>query len=148
MDDVPPLRALLTTILAGGLIVGVFLAVLVPTAGILLSAQKFKSTIKLSDLAQRSTVYDSQDHVIAVLGSTNREDVTLHVVPKILRNAVIAVEDKTFWHNDGVDLNAVVRAALKNATSGEIEQGGSTISQQLVKNRILSPKRDINRKVR
>ena len=40
------------------------------------------------------------------------------------------------------------RAALKNLTSGEIEQGGSTISQQLVKNRILSPKRDLNRKIR
>src|SRR5262249_24818074 len=47
-----------------------------------------------------------------------------------------------------VDLAAVARAALKNLTSGEIEQGGSTISQQLVKNRILSPKRDLNRKIR
>jgi penicillin-binding protein 1A len=148
MDDVPPLRALLTTIVAGGLVVGVFLAALVPSAGILISAQKFSDNIKLSDLAQRSTVYDSQDHVIAVLGSTNREDVPLNVVPKILRDAVIAVEDKTFWSNDGVDLNAVVRAALKNATSGQIEQGGSTISQQLVKNRVLTPKRDIHRKVR
>ena len=63
-------------------------------------------------------------------------------------NAVIATEDRTFWTNDGIDLGAVFRAFLTNVTSGRIEQGGSTITQQLVKNRILTPKRDVNRKVK
>ena len=64
------------------------------------------------------------------------------------QDAVIATEDRTFWTNDGIDLGAVFRAFLTNVTSGEIEQGGSTITQQLVKNRILTPKRDVNRKIR
>jgi membrane peptidoglycan carboxypeptidase len=148
-DGTPPLQALLTTILAGGVVVGVFLAALLASGGILIGAQDFTNDIgPLRDLAQRSTVYDAQGNVIAVLGTLNREEVRLREVPKILRNAVIAVEDKTFWTNDGVDFNAVLRAFLKNVTSGEIEQGGSTITQQLVKNRILTPKRDLNRKVR
>ena len=63
-------------------------------------------------------------------------------------NAVIATEDRTFWTNDGIDLGAVFRAFLTNVTSGQIEQGGSTITQQLVKNRILTPKRDVNRKIK
>ena len=63
-------------------------------------------------------------------------------------NAVIATEDQTFWTNDGIDLGAVFRAFVTNVTSGGIEQGGSTITQQLVKNRILSPARDVNRKVK
>jgi penicillin-binding protein 1A len=144
----PPVRALLTTILAGGLVVGLFLAALLLSTGILVDAQEFRSGIALRDLQQRSTVFDSKGNVIARLGSLNREEVTLDEVPKILQNAVIAVEDKTFWTNEGVDINAVARAFVKNLTSGEIEQGGSTITQQLVKNRILSPKRDIKRKVK
>ena len=83
-----------------------------------------------------------------MLGLQNREAVPLTRCPQILVNAVIATEDKTFWKNDGIDLASVFRAALKNFTSGKIEQGGSTITQQLVKNRILSSKRDLNRKIR
>lgn len=148
MADRSPLRALLTTVLAGGLVVGIFLVALVMSTGILVDAQDFDSGIELRDLKQRSTVYNSAGGVVAVLGSLNREPVKLKEVPKILQNAVIAVEDKTFWSNEGVDFNAVARALLKNLTSGEIEQGGSTITQQLVKNRILTPKRDLKRKLR
>ena len=63
-------------------------------------------------------------------------------------NAVIATEDRSFWTNDGIDLGAVFRAFLTNVTSGRIEQGGSTITQQLVKNRLLTSKRDVNRKIK
>ena len=69
-------------------------------------------------------------------------------MPQRSINAVIATEDRSFWTNDGIDLGAVFRAFVTNVTSGEIEQGGSTITQQLVKNRILTPKRDVNRKVK
>jgi penicillin-binding protein 1A len=149
IDDLPPWQKLLATVVAGGLVLGIFIAALIGSAGIIASAPEYKESIdKLRDLAQRSTVYDAQGKVLGVLGTTNREEVPLSQVPKVLREAVIAVEDKTFWTNSGVDWNAVARAFVKNITSGEIEQGGSTITQQLVKNRILSPKRDVNRKVR
>jgi membrane peptidoglycan carboxypeptidase len=143
-------RALIVTVVVGGVAVGACLAALIPGAAQLAASHHYTSN-KIQDLkklAQRSTVYDSANNVIAVLGLENREDVAHDTVPLILQNAVIAVEDQTFWENDGVDLNAVVRAALKNLTSGEIEQGGSTITQQLVKNRILTSKQDINRKIK
>jgi penicillin-binding protein 1A len=143
-------RALLLTVVIGGVAVGACLAALIPGAETLVSSSHFTSDKlgKLRGLAQRSTVFDSKGNVLAQLGIINREDVKLEFVPKILQDAVISVEDKTFWHNDGVDINGVLRAALKNLTSGSIEQGGSTITQQLVKNRILTSKRDINRKIR
>ena len=145
-----PAQALVATIVAGGLVMAVCFAVLIPSLGMLAGAQRYstRGTLTLRGLAQRSTVVDAAGNQIAQLGTINREDVKLDAVPKILQDAVISVEDKTFWTNDGVDINSLLRAFLKNATSGEIEQGGSTITQQLVKNRILTSKRDINRKIR
>jgi penicillin-binding protein 1A len=143
-------RNFVITIVVGGVAVGACLAALLPALATVGAANHYTSDKlgNLRDLKQRSTVYDNANNVIAVLGEQNREDVALDQVPKLIQHAVIAVEDKTFWNNDGVDLNSTLRAFLKNLTSGEIEQGGSTITQQLVKNRILTNKRDINRKVR
>ena len=144
-----PARTLLTTIVAGGVVVGVCFGALLAGLSMLGSAQHYTTPeTKLRELDQRSTVYDAAGNRIAQLGTINREDVPLDEVPAILQNAVIAVEDKTFWTNDGVDVNGILRAFFENVTSGKIEQGGSTITQQLVKNRILSPKRDVNRKIR
>jgi len=144
------LGGLLLTIVVGGVVLGVCLAALIPSLGILVGATKYTTDLvtDLRDLSERSTVYDSAGNPIGVLGLENRQNVSLDEVPQVIIDAVVATEDKTFWENDGVDLPAVARAALKNLTSGEIQQGGSTISQQLVKNRILSPKRDLNRKIR
>jgi penicillin-binding protein 1A len=151
MRKVPSaLASFLVTIVVGGVAVGACLAALLPALATVGAANHYTSDRlgQLRDLKQRSTVYDSQNNVIAVLGEQNREDVNLDQVPKLIQNAVIAVEDKSFWTNDGIDLNSTARAFLKNIASGQIEQGGSTITQQLVKNRILTNKRDINRKVR
>jgi len=144
------LVGLFFTIVVGGIVIGVCLAALLPSLGIITSATEYETELvtDLRDLSERSTVYDAAGNEMGVLGLENRQNVTLDQVPQTVIDAVVATEDKTFWENDGVDLPAVARAALKNLTSGEIEQGGSTISQQLVKNRILSPKRDLNRKIR
>ena len=144
------LTGLLVTIVVGGIVIGVCLAALIPSLGIVTSAANYTTNLvtDLRDLSERSTVYDAAGNQIGVLGLENRQNVTLDEVPQVIIDAVVATEDKTFWTNEGVDLQSVARAALKNLTSGEIEQGGSTISQQLVKNRILSPKRDLNRKIR
>src|SRR6266540_3599183 len=143
-------RRLLLTVIIGGTAVGACLAALLPGAEVLATSHHYTSDKlgKLRDLAQRSTVYDSKGNQIAILGIQNRQEVPLSEVPQVLINAVVATEDKTFWTNDGIDLNAVFRAFVKNVTSGEIEQGGSTITQQLVKNRLLNNRRDINRKIR
>ena len=143
-------RNFLITIVVGGVVIGACLAALIP--GVLALAQANTSVsggvAPLRDLSQRSTVYDSAGNVIGILGTQNREQATLAEVPKIVQDAVISVEDRTFWTNDGIDLNGLARAFVTNLTSGKIEQGGSTITQQLVKNRILSSSRDVNRKVK
>ena len=83
------------------------------------------------------------------LGDLDRTPVDLSEVPKTLVDAVIATEDHTFFDNPGVDVRSSFRAFLSNVDSGGIGQGGSTITQQLIKNRYFTnPKRDLDRKVR
>ncbi|HEY6316393.1 MAG TPA: transglycosylase domain-containing protein [Acidimicrobiia bacterium] len=146
----PVASRLLTTILVGGVAIGACLAALLPGTAVFAKAYSYQSNAigKLRQLDQRSTVYDADGNVIGVLGTENRQDVRLAQVPKILQDAVISVEDHTFWTNDGIDLNGVFRAAVTNASSGQVLQGGSTITQQLVKQRILNSARTVNRKVK
>jgi len=66
--------------------------------------------------------------------------------PDHVWEAVLAAEDARFFDHAGVDARSVARAALANAKNGEVVQGGSTITQQLVKNRDLTPKRSMGRK--
>lgn len=67
-------------------------------------------------------------------------------IPENLRNAIIAAEDQRFFEHSGIDPRGIARAALANITGGEIRQGGSTITQQLVKNTFLTPERSFTRK--
>jgi penicillin-binding protein 1A len=81
-------------------------------------------------------------------GEENRETVALSRIPHTLRDAVVAIEDKRFWEHGGVDLRATLRAAYEDATKGRIVQGGSTITQQYIKNALLDSDRTLRRKVR
>lgn len=73
--------------------------------------------------------------------------VPLDRMPPRLLQAIVAVEDARFYSHPGFDLEAIARAALVNLQSGEIEEGGSTITQQLVKNLFLSPEQSLSRKI-
>ena len=77
-----------------------------------------------------------------------RHPVPLAAVPQHLVQAVLAAEDHRFFEHSGVDLRAVGRAVWVNVRRGELAQGGSTLTQQLVKNLVLTPKRTWGRKVR
>jgi len=126
-------------------------ALVVPGALLVAGAGEYRSSRaaeRFSRLAQRSIIYDSAGNVIGRIGLQDREYVELDEVPKLIQDAVVAVEDETFWENAGIDVNGLIRAARENIESGEVKQGGSTITQQLVKNRLLTPKRDIQRKLR
>ncbi len=59
-----------------------------------------------------------------------------------MRDAVVAVEDERFYQHSGVDFFAILRALWANVTNGEIVQGGSTITQQLIKNAFLTNEED------
>ncbi len=77
-----------------------------------------------------------------------RDYVTIDRIPEHVKNAFIAIEDRTFYRNIGIDPIGILRAMFQNITSGKIVAGGSTISQQLIKNLFLTPERSLSRKVK
>ena len=77
-----------------------------------------------------------------------RTPVPLKKIPERMQKATIAIEDENFYEHSGVDYGAIVRAAIKNVEAGEVKQGGSTITQQLVRNiYITDPEDTIERKI-
>jgi membrane peptidoglycan carboxypeptidase/cytoskeletal protein CcmA (bactofilin family) len=150
----PPLKPVAirfgALVLAGGVGLSVCVAALVPGMRSIASSEKFTGRLPpLKGLAQRTTVVAADGSPIGVLGDVDRQAVKLAEVPKVLVKAVIATEDQSFYSNSGIDPGGLARAFVENVTSGQIEQGGSTISQQVVKNRILgSRRRDVRQKVR
>jgi penicillin-binding protein 1B len=90
-----------------------------------------------------------EPEVITSVGDTPREEfrpVQLAEVPLTLLNAVLAAEDHRFFDHVGLDVHALARAAWANLRARKVRQGGSTITQQLVKNRLLSSERTFARK--
>jgi membrane peptidoglycan carboxypeptidase len=76
-----------------------------------------------------------------------QHSVPLAQIPVALVNATVAIEDKDFWTNNGVDFQAIARAALADASAGHLAQGGSTITQQLIKQNVLTSDPTFTRKI-
>jgi len=91
------------------------------------------------ETAQSSRIYDRNGVLITELrGEQNRTDVTdINVIPDVVLNAVVAIEDERFYEHSGVDVKAILRAARSNVSAGGISEGGSTITQQYVGNVFL-----------
>ena len=85
-------------------------------------------------LAVRSTITASDGTLLARLFRQNRALVDADEIPSVLEDAVLAAEDARFFEHAGYDVRAIARAALVNLDEGEAQQGGSTITQQYVKN--------------
>jgi penicillin-binding protein 1A len=104
-----------------------------------------------SDIATaRSTiVFDRNNKVIARLhAEADRVDIPFEEMPEHLRRAVIAAEDHDFYRHGGVSLPSMIRAAFVNVTGLGVRQGGSTITQQYVKNAYVGRERTLWRKVK
>lgn len=100
-------------------------------------------------LAQTSRIFDARGELITPLhAEEDRVVVPLKDIPQVLQDAVIAIEDQRFWQHRGVDVKAILRAAYVNASTGHIEEGGSTITQQYVKQRMLTNEQTFSRKIR
>jgi penicillin-binding protein 1A len=108
------------------------------------------SELKPVDKGQLSVVYAADGSRLGFIQSdVQRRVIPWRNIPVDLRRATVAIEDERFYKHDGVDLNAIVRAGIKNLESGKTVQGGSTITQQLVRALyIKDPKRDFARKIR
>ena len=146
-----PLRLLVVLIIAGaGLALGIGLLApevkAVFTAG---EAGDEATLLQLEEFSQRTDVYARDGSLLAVLhAEENRQPVTLDAIPQLVQNAILDVEDDRFWQHGGVDLRSTLRAVRANVSAGSVRQGGSTITQQLVKNALLTPERSVSRKVR
>ena len=92
------------------------------------------------------TVYSADGQIIGVYGEQRREFTKINDFPDILKNAVIAAEDKRFYEHWGVDLWGIARAAISNIVAGGVQSGASTITQQVAKNFYLSSERTFTRK--
>jgi penicillin-binding protein 1A len=106
--------------------------------------------LKPIDKGSTSKIYAADGHLLGYVQSDQiRTPIGWSRMPAVLRQATVAIEDQRFYHHGGVDYESIVRAALRDVTSGKKLQGGSTITQQLVRNLyIRSPKRDLKRKIR
>src|SRR5215211_3624526 len=106
--------------------------------------------LKPADKGQLSVVYAVDGSRLGFIQSdVLRRVIPWRDIPVALRRATVAIEDERFYKHGGVDLSAIVRAGIKNLESGKTVQGGSTITQQLVRALyIKDPKRDFSRKIR
>lgn len=86
---------------------------------------------------QRSVILAADKTPIATLYSENRITVPLSQVPQVVKDAILAIEDARFYQHPGVDVHGIARAWWANRTTSNTVQGGSTITQQLVKNILL-----------
>jgi penicillin-binding protein 1A len=104
----------------------------------------------LKDLTNKpvSTIYGINDQVVYVVVPDNKISVPYARVPRHVREAFLAAEDADFFTHRGVDLKSIVRALAVNVMHGRVVQGGSTITQQVIKTLILGPEKSMLRKVR
>jgi penicillin-binding protein 1A len=108
------------------------------------------SELKPIDKGESSVIYAADGSRLGYVQSDEiRTPIDWDDMPADLRNATVAIEDENFYKHGGVDYGAIVRAGLKNLESGKSLQGGSTITQQLVRALyIRDPERNIQRKIR
>jgi penicillin-binding protein 2A len=98
-------------------------------------------------LRQTTVIYDKDGDVATKVATNRTEGVKVNELPDHVKNAVIAIEDERFYEHNGFDIKGIARAFIKNLFAGRITGGGSTLTQQLTKNALLSPEQTYKRKI-
>ncbi|MEJ1112314.1 MULTISPECIES: transglycosylase domain-containing protein [unclassified Kribbella] len=144
------IRALVTflivSVMSGALAAGLA----VPFAGMAgLGSEKVVETVQtlpreleIEPVAVRSRILAADGTLIATLYEQNRVPVSLSYISPIMRKAIIAIEDSRFYEHGALDLKGTLRAMVRNQTEGEVQQGGSTITQQYVKLSLIEKARN------
>lgn len=134
---------------AGVMCVFVAVAALVGMFSYYGSDPRLPQISKLEDFhpKQVTRILDRTGAPIGELGLEKRTVVPFSAIPKVLINAVVAAEDADYFHHEGIDYRGMLRAFIENVLRGRTAQGGSTITQQVVKTMLLSPERTMRRKV-
>jgi len=95
-----------------------------------------------------TTVYARDGQVLGHFYREKRFLVSHENMPDLVKRAFLAAEDDSFYDHDGVDPKAIFRAFIKNMRAGSIRQGGSTITQQIIKRLLLSSEKSYERKIK
>lgn len=107
-----------------------------------------KNFTSSENYAVSTQIFDRNGQLLyEVYGDENRLPIDIETLPEHVLQATIAIEDKKFYRHHGLDLRGLIRATVNNLTGGNT-QGGSTITQQLVKNALLSKEKTLNRKIK
>jgi penicillin-binding protein 1A len=130
------------------LVAGIW-ALLIVAGAVAWYAYDLPEVDKVADASRKPsvTLLAADGTTLASYGHLYGETVSLGELPQVVPQAVMAVEDRRFYHHPGIDPIGLARAMLANVRAGAIVQGGSTITQQLAKNLFLTPERTIKRKV-
>jgi len=136
------LAAFLTLFLAGVIILTIIIAILS------IGLPDVRDIDKLS-VAQSTTIYDREGNVLYVKhGEENRKYISYEEMSEQIINATVSIEDDEFWKHSGFDLPGIVKAGLHEVFGIGAQRGGSTITQQYVKNAFLTNERSITRKIK
>ncbi|MDP4083974.1 MAG: penicillin-binding protein 1A [Bacillota bacterium] len=100
-----------------------------------------------NELPQATVFYDVKEHVASKISANKNEGISINQIPVNMKNAVVAIEDHRFYEHHGVDFIGITRAFFRDIKAGETVEGGSTITQQLVKNSLLTSKKTYKRKI-
>ncbi|MFE9020550.1 transglycosylase domain-containing protein [Streptomyces sp. NPDC007808] len=139
------------SVLAGAVMAGIAL----PAAGALGLAAKgsvegfdeIPANLKRPPLSQRTTILDAEGGQIATVYSRDRTVVDLKDISPYMQKAIVAIEDARFYQHGAIDLKGVLRALNRNAQSGGVAEGASTLTQQYVKNVFVEEAGDDQEKV-
>lgn len=94
------------------------------------------------------TILSADGQVVQKLGPVIREKLAINAVPSLVQQAFIAAEDRRFYRHDGVDIPGILRAVVRNVTQRSVQEGASTITQQLARTVFLSQDRTLVRKLK
>ena len=93
-------------------------------------------------------VFDREGRFVGRILPTQRYWVTIDRIPPFLKKALVAIEDSRFYEHNGIDFRGIARALVKDVVKRRLAEGGSTITQQLIKNKLLSGEKTLDRKVK
>src|SRR5258708_11548778 len=129
----------LVVLLGGGVALGVLAAY----------GHNLPDISRLSDVEPAGTtrILARDGTLLARLYNKDRVYVPITQIPQVMRQAIVASEDERFYSHSGVDLKGIARAALANWQHKQIEQGASTITQQLARNLFLTSEQTVSRKI-
>lgn len=116
------------------------------------------STLQIPDLGsfekrkvvQSTKIYDRTGKILLydLHQDIKRTIIPIEEISRNIKNATVAIEDEEFYQHRGIKITSIIRAVLANLTKGTYSQGGSTITQQVVKNSLLNPEKKISRKLK